>query len=312
MATESIKTIKPSGGDYTGLAAWEAGEQGDLVAADEIAVAECYSMNDAAQLNINGWTTDATRYIRIYTPVSERHDGKWNSSKFRKEHNSWVIIVQENFVRIDGLQLQLTRSDGERSAIRLFGPGASSDIRISNNIIRGIISGTAVCEGINFVFGAAPTEVWNNIIYDFINGVTDCCGILVTDGTKDLYNNTVYNCFTGYSRTGGTVNATNCGAAECNTGFSGTINQTTNSSVTPTFEDEGADDFHLASSDTTWHDQGTDDPGSGLFSDDIDGETRSSPWDIGADEVVVVGVDNVVPLVGGGLVNSGLIRGGLV
>lgn len=40
MATEVIKTIKSSGGDYTTLHAFKAGEVRDLVAADEIAVAE--------------------------------------------------------------------------------------------------------------------------------------------------------------------------------------------------------------------------------------------------------------------------------
>ena len=40
MATEIVHTIAASGGDYTTLAAWESAQQRDLVAADEIAVAE--------------------------------------------------------------------------------------------------------------------------------------------------------------------------------------------------------------------------------------------------------------------------------
>ena len=43
MATEIVHTIRASGGDYTTLSAWEAAQQRDLVAADEIAVAECYN-----------------------------------------------------------------------------------------------------------------------------------------------------------------------------------------------------------------------------------------------------------------------------
>src|SRR3990170_1219772 len=85
MATTVTKTIKSSGGDYTSLSAWEAGQQGNLVTADQIQVAECYSMLDTSICVINGWTTDATRYIEIKTPVSERHDGKWNTSKYRLE-----------------------------------------------------------------------------------------------------------------------------------------------------------------------------------------------------------------------------------
>ena len=42
MATEDINYIKPSGqgGDYTTLAGWESGEDGDLTSSDTIAIAE--------------------------------------------------------------------------------------------------------------------------------------------------------------------------------------------------------------------------------------------------------------------------------
>jgi len=43
MATEVIHTLKASGGDYTLMSTWEATEQRDLVAADEIEILECYN-----------------------------------------------------------------------------------------------------------------------------------------------------------------------------------------------------------------------------------------------------------------------------
>jgi hypothetical protein len=52
------------------------------------------------------------------------------------------------------------------------------------------------------------------------------------------------------------------------------------------FVDAANDDFHLLSTDTGAKDHGLTDPGSGLFSDDIDGQARSGTWDIGADEFV--------------------------
>ncbi|MFH1666726.1 MAG: hypothetical protein ABIA17_04055, partial [Elusimicrobiota bacterium] len=71
--TFSTKTIKSSGGDYTSLTAWEAGEQADLVALDRVAVAECYDFESVeSPISINGWTTDAGHYIKIYVPPSER------------------------------------------------------------------------------------------------------------------------------------------------------------------------------------------------------------------------------------------------
>jgi hypothetical protein len=56
-----------------------------------------------------------------------------------------------------------------------------------------------------------------------------------------------------------------------------------------TFTFAGASDYHLASTDAGARDYGVSDPGSGLFADDIDGETRSGSWDIGSDEYVAAG-----------------------
>jgi hypothetical protein len=57
------------------------------------------------------------------------------------------------------------------------------------------------------------------------------------------------------------------------------------------FVDEDGDDFHLNASDTVAKNKGTDLSGDSYlpFSDDIDGQTRSGTWDIGADEYVAAG-----------------------
>jgi len=136
-------------------------------------------------------------------------------------------------------------------------------------------------------------KVWNTIVYDITK--SGAYGVRTNDAdwTLHCHNVTVHNCDTGYYNSNGTFNAKNCGAAACTTGFAGTsaITQTTCSTTTPTFVDESGDDFHLASGDTTWQDQGTDLSGDGnlAFSDDIDGETRSGSWDIGADEYAAAG-----------------------
>ena len=51
------------------------------------------------------------------------------------------------------------------------------------------------------------------------------------------------------------------------------------------FTDYANGDFSLKS-DSVCVGAGVDDPGSGLYSDDILGNTRTSPWDIGAFEYV--------------------------
>jgi len=71
--TFSTKTIKSSGGDYTSLTAWEAGEQADLVALDRVAVAECYDFESVeSPISINGWTTDVTITLKtMFRQVKE-------------------------------------------------------------------------------------------------------------------------------------------------------------------------------------------------------------------------------------------------
>src|SRR3990167_873473 len=138
MATIVTSTIKPSGGDYTSLSAWEAAKQSDIVTADQIQQAECYSMSDTTAVVIDGWTTDATRYIKVYTPISERHDGKWNTGKYRLDETTGSGIKNnENYVRIDGIQIKVTRSAGSATGIELddVDTGSGGDIRISNCIL---------------------------------------------------------------------------------------------------------------------------------------------------------------------------------
>ena len=60
------------GNFYTQLSTWEAVEQRDLVAVDEVAIAECYDdPNLASQQGtyINGWTTSATQNIIVRAPL---------------------------------------------------------------------------------------------------------------------------------------------------------------------------------------------------------------------------------------------------
>lgn len=108
MATTVVKTIKPSGGDYTSLSAAEAGEQRDFVTLNEIAALECYSMSDTTPVLVDGSISDSAHYMRIYTPTSERHNGKWDVTKYRLEPDAQyasVLDIRDPFCRVDGLQV---------------------------------------------------------------------------------------------------------------------------------------------------------------------------------------------------------------
>src|SRR3990167_9466847 len=112
MATTITSTIKPTGGDYTSLSAWEAAKQGNLVTLDQIQQAECYNMSDTTAVIVDGWTTDATRYIEIYGVASDKtasNTGIWSTGRYRLEVasalNSAALKILEAYARVDSLQV---------------------------------------------------------------------------------------------------------------------------------------------------------------------------------------------------------------
>ena len=298
MATEVIKTVKPSGGDYSSLAAWEAGEQRDLVAADEIAVAECYAMSDTTPVEVNGWTTDVTRYVKICTPTAERHGGKWNDTKYMLEGvvlgvGGSVLKLSETAL-VEGLQVSFT-SAGYQFVQGIYSNGGNY-ADISKCIVKAIVSGgTNACIRNN---ASIPFNVWNNIVYDNVGFASAGIREHAASGMAQSYNNTAFNCYYGYDGSG--VQKNNL-AQGCTNGFWGSFSGTSTNNCSDivsdapglnpvtgnvVFVDEGNDDFHLDESDTVAKDAGVDLSADAdlPFSDDIDGDTRSAPWDIGADE----------------------------
>jgi len=217
MATEVIKIIDPdngSGTNYTSLSAWEAGEQGDLTGArDEIAVAKCRCTGgtaDTTAVDIAGWTTDTTHYIKIWTDPSEsyRHDGKWNTSKYRITSNAYfATICNNNGARLDlwldGLQIENSREYESGAA----GAGLWSyqtyiaNITVSNCIIRNTASSPCAGSGVTVLdaadSGTTYFKCYNNIIYGFSGGY-DGAGIrynrTANGATRHIicYNNTLY------------------------------------------------------------------------------------------------------------------------
>ncbi len=326
MATEVIKIVDPgegAGHDYHSLALWEAGEQGDLTGVrNEIAVAKCRSTGgtaDTTSVVIDGWTTDATRYIKIWTDPSEsyRHAGVWDATKYRIECSvgNWDgnIRIIEDFVRIDGLQIYHKYAfTGNKGGIMTEWNSDSSVVYISNCIIKR--EGGWADKNYGIVQYRGTAHIWNNIIYDF-NSDTNV-GIYVTSqatSTGNVYNNTIYGCTTGIKSTYTTAIAKNNLIANCTVAASGTwgagtdYNATNNAAMgytvtgsgnthdrlSQTFTFVGAADFHLAANDA-----GALGHGINLYNDanlpfqtDIDGQDRGgsgATWDIGADEYVAL------------------------
>ncbi len=307
-ATNRIVTVKSSGGDYASLAAAIAGEKGDLVSLDRQLTIECYAMTDTTAVTIADadWVTDATRYIFITVPSGERHDGLYNTAKYRLEvANGTSLTTTEAYVRLDGLQIYTTGN----YTTSVFGAPASgsAEIRVSNTIFRGTSSmaSKGIMASTSTNGSSSMFTFWNNLFY----GASNDWGARITHtGNWYFYNNTFAGAYQAISRTNGTVVlVNNLFTGNTKTGGGATVlaagtdyNRTSNSlldytvtgggnahdatSQTFAFVDAANKDWHLQEADTGAKDQGLSDPSSGLFSTDIDGVTRLGTWDVGADE----------------------------
>lgn len=307
MPIDVIKSVKVSGGDYTSLTAAEAGEQRNLVAADEVAVIQIdgvWALADTTPVVIGGWTTDATRYIRIYTTAMARHKGKWSTSAYRLSAlTADVLGIYQEYVRIEGLQIENTNTSPSITAVR-----SVNGVWLLSNFIRTAITDN-IGQGINIgTYGAGRVNIIVNNIIQMLSINPSSVGLIIESTHTDyIYNNTIISnargilsgwdvnstcinnlvravlaCFIVYAGSNHSHNASIDATAP---GTNSRINQTF------TFENWAAGDFHLATSDTGAKDFGKDlslDPNY-PFNIDIDGDIRTVTWDIGADEVVQQG-----------------------
>ncbi|HFC10956.1 MAG TPA: hypothetical protein ENJ75_02075, partial [Candidatus Kaiserbacteria bacterium] len=140
----SLKSI-PTARCYNSLSAWESGEHRDLVASNEIAVAQIegpWTKPDTTSVKLTGWVTDKTHYIKIYTAPDARHRGVWNNTKYRLviSRPGSAIYFPANgplFITIDGLQIWNNYSGNSYIGAIDLASTDNTEINISNNILRG-------------------------------------------------------------------------------------------------------------------------------------------------------------------------------
>lgn len=224
MATTVTKIIDPdngSGTDYTSLSAWEAAQQGDLTGVrDEIAVAKCRCTGGTADTTgvvIDGWTTSATQYIKIWTDPAEsyRHDGSYPSgNKYRIYRDaSELIRIAEQYTHLEGIAVKMSAgSAGYFTGILCGDPETAGAY---SKIISCVIDGNGVGTGTGI--GLAN---YMAIINTFVNNFTGY-GIAREDSTGPFaYNCTVRNCGTGFrGHSSATFTVKNCLAVDNTTDF---------------------------------------------------------------------------------------------
>lgn len=283
-----------------------------------------YCEGTAADVNVTqkSFITTPTNNILITTTPANRHNGTYSTSKYRIECTN-VYGYYNNIpshIHIDGLQIFVTANDGNSYfCLKMANANqtvATIDCRASNCILKAAVSGvgTGVVGMVDGLpAGSGTSKWWNNILIGQTQGfesifasssVYNCTSAGATYGfVADAVCTVVNSIATGFVNAGfvGTWTA----GSDYNSSTDGTAPGAHSNSTTPTFVNAGAGDYHLAAGDTACIGKGLTDPGSGLFSDDIDGQTRSIPWSISADQPALPPVSEMGQLVWSGNVMIG-------
>jgi hypothetical protein len=305
----------PTGTDanraYISCFAAEAAQQGDIAASDEDVVIICSgSKADTSNVNISGWTTSATCFVTFRAAATDKAKSTgWDNGIYHLSvAGAACFEIYEDFVRFYDLQMSVDPSANAQNVIMVQAVSNPSDIRVGGCRLKSLdTDATYYCSGI--VGQTAVTlNIYNCIISGFLGGSGN--GIRASTGTiaANVYNCTINGCTYGMSRAAGTVVVTNCAVFNNTDDFLGTI--TIDHCASDDGDGTNAQDFTAEATD--WNKVftdyangdlslknyvttpccvgvGVDDPGAGLYSDDIDGTARSSTWDIGADEYVAAG-----------------------
>ncbi len=300
MPTTVVKTIRASGGDYTTLSAWEAANQGDLVTADEVRVAECYNdwpsgLDD--QVTIDGSTTDATRYLKITVAAGHRHNGTPQSGFFIVKFASYLGVIQnsDSYSVFEWLDAKQTSTVADSNAFYgvvttgvvwkycIGAVGVSGQRCFRMNSTNTLIGCLALGVGAGFT----GNNYWSPTLLNCV--AVNCSSGFAPGGANSSViakNCVAYNNTTNYGTTGFNAASTNNASSSASDDAPG--GNSVWGVVSADFVDVANNDFHLAAGSALIG------AGVNLYSDftiDVDGDTwpSSGAWDIGFDYYVASG-----------------------
>jgi len=315
MAT---RTVKSSGGDYTSLSAWEAGRQADLTGLGP-EIAECSTaLADTTAVVVDGWTTTAADYIEIKAVDGSWASPLWSTSKYRLSLSSGALQVNEHYTRVRGLQI-------EQSSLSDIA-GCVSNGNVSGGLLfdschcRAAAGGTHLGVAINVhsnglniaasvVVNCLAIGNWGN---DGFGGNIFVRAELAID-LVSVYNCTTYGGRRSIRLRAGRADSDVVAKNNLFIGATSTYHDSVGTGVNNAFDastkggtDTGAIDLTATADAAIFTDQpsgdyslvtasAAKDVGVNLsadsayaFSVDIDAQARVAPWDVGADEIVVL------------------------
>jgi hypothetical protein len=308
------KTVKPSGGDYTSIEACLDANEQDLTGDGwfDVEIDGTWSSADTTVVTDNNYTTTSVDYINIYTTATARHKGVWSTSYYILSCQGLYgsAFTMTTNIRLTGIQISYSGASGSG----YYGYGIEMDAdtgetqNLSNCIIKSVPNSANETAIPTWNSNGGTVNIWNNVLYNTGRGIN--CGSYPAAYTINIFNNTfgyaigdnitikggnpTYTLKNNLAQ-GGTTdydisNATPVSADNIASDTSSPNNEWDSINVVFVNEGAGTEDFHLDATDTSGAvGGGTVDPGSGLFSDDIDGDARGAAWDIGADEYVSAG-----------------------
>lgn len=327
MADKTV-TVGP-GKTYATLQAAIAGERtanANLVTMNGVLNIELYAMDDTTAATVSGFTVDATRYVNIYTAAAARHAGYWGAGKYNLiATNGTAITISNNYTRVIGLQVGVhAASDWGNDMIGVSISSSAQGCMVASNVVRNTADQGfyPVFTGIESPYNSAGGhKIFNNIVYGFRSTSTLSTGINVSgSGASYIYNNTVYDCRRGIllpdwlpivTRNNLVSSCTTPFASSANSDYTSSNNATNNSSFgtgytnqtgdrvsqTFTFTDATNKNFLLSTSDAGALGYGADLSADSYcpFATDIVGNSRGTPWSIGASQPVSASTPTKAP-----------------
>ncbi len=298
MPTTRTVTVKPSGGDYASLSAALVAEAGNLVSLDRLLVIECYAMVDTVNASDGGFTTDATHYITITAPAGQRHSGVRDNSKYLLQASAPFgapLFLTSGYTRVYGLQVHNTGTSGKGVDVHSLG-NQMADTLVYDCASDGIyFSATSTLEmancGVLHNGGAGIERAGaDGSLYAFGCTIMGNGGVGISGDTAFGRITSVKNTYSGgnggadYNDTSLVTSYSEDGSASSPTAAYSTSSGARFTNVTP-----GSEDIHiglgsaLIGAGTDLHADGSwVEPGGSV---DIEGDPRSAPWDVGADQV---------------------------
>lgn len=270
------------------------------------------SVADTTRVNESGlgqMAPSATNYLEIIAETGHRASTAWDTSKYHlypaySVQAGTAINITHGYVRIDGLQIGISSmtsnaelvywsqgSTGRMSNCHIKGPSDTTYWSRGISLINGITMWNCIIQINTHTSSACVQNHGNSSFYGctFIGGGTQT--VHVADGTC-----VAKNCYAGggsgsaYAVTTGSLTQTTCAASDTTATDAAldniAVNTTNFTNVT-----SGSEDWALPGTGSALYGVGTssltdDPPGSAALSVDINGVTRTTTWDIGADEYI--------------------------